>query len=399
MSDDNPNKNPVEDHGQHNEIDDVSGVETTGHSWDGLKELNNPLPRWWVWVFIVTILWSIWYFVIYPSWPVPGGATEGTSGYTQYKELSESQAEIVKRQSAYLERFSGASLQDIMNDPELYTFAIAGGASAFKDNCATCHGTGAQGGLGYPNLNDDDWIWGGKLGEIHQTLEYGIRANNLDTRMSQMPAFGKDGLLAREEINAVVDYVLSLSGSEPQEIAHESGHENTTAQDHLAIGAQIFKQQCASCHGEDGTGLQEFGAPNLTDKIWLYGSDRATIYETVYYARAGMMPAWGERLDDNTLKQLTVYLHQLGGGESEITEAADFAPAPDEDLYHDAEPVSPEYEKTQEIEIGEEAIAPQPHAPVARNIEDGSAPSDDTPTLNTENDNGENSEEVTGSNE
>ena len=288
------------------EIDEVSGVETTGHDWDGLQELNNPLPRWWVWVWLISIVWSIWYFVIYPAWPVPGGATEGTSGYTQYKELAESQAEIVARQAAYLERFEEASLEQIVNDPELYAFAVAGGASAFKDNCATCHGTGAEGAKGYPNLNDDDWLWGGRLSDIHQTLEYGIRADNWDTRMSQMPAFGKDGLLNAQEINAVVDYVLGLSGDEHHGDAH-------------GAGAEIFQQQCASCHGTDGKGLREFGAPNLTDKIWLYGGDHATVYETVYYARAGMMPAWGERLDENTIKQLTVYLHQLGGGEESVS--------------------------------------------------------------------------------
>ena len=283
------------------EIDEISGVETTGHEWDGLKELNNPLPRWWVWVFIITCVWSAWYYVIYPAWPVPGGATEGSSGYTQYKELKKSQAEITARQAKYLERFEGATYEEIMNDAELYAFALAGGKSAFKDNCATCHGTGAEGGMGYPNLNDDDWLWGGKLEDIHQTLEYGIRDNNIDTRLSQMPAFGKDGLLKRDEIDAVVDYVLSMSGQKTH------GHE--------AQGRTVFKQQCASCHGEDGKGLDEFGAPNLTDKIWLYGGDRAEIFDTVYNSREGMMPAWGGRLDENTIKQLTVYVHELGGGE------------------------------------------------------------------------------------
>lgn len=312
---------------EHNkkEIDEVSGVETTGHEWDGLKELNNPLPRWWVWVFIICIIWSIWYFVIYPAWPVPGGATEGTSGYTQYKELAESQDEIIRRQEKYLSRFEDASMKEIMNDPELYAFAMAGGASAFKDNCATCHGTGAQGAKGYPNLNDDDWIWGGTLADIHQTISYGIRANNLDSHVSQMPAFGKDGLLNSEEINAVVDYVMTLSGGE----VHEGD---------ITMGREIFKQQCASCHGENGKGLKEFGAPNLTDKIWLYGGDRGAVYETVFYARAGMMPAWNERLDENTIRQLTVYLHQLGGGEAD--EVADINEEIEEEaaVKHEPEP-------------------------------------------------------------
>lgn len=291
----------MSDENKKKDIDELSGVETTGHEWDGLKELNNPLPRWWVWVWIISIIWSIWYFVVYPAWPVPGGHTEGSAGYTQYKELAQNQAEITARQEAYLSKFEGASFDKILNDPELYAFAVAGGASAFKDNCATCHGAGGIGAKGFPNLNDDDWLWGGKLADIQQTIRYGIRADNLDARVSQMPAFGADGLLKRQEINAVVDYVLTLSGR--------------SQKDTYAQGAQIFKEQCASCHGEDGKGSHEFGAPNLTDKIWLYGGDKQTVYETVFYARGGLMPAWKDRLDENTIKQLTVYLHELGGGE------------------------------------------------------------------------------------
>ena len=341
------------------DIDDVTGVETTGHSWDGLKELNNPLPRWWVWVFLITVIWSIWYFVVYPAWPVPGGATEGTSGYTQYKELSESQQEIVDRQAAYLERFEAADFEKIMNDPELYAFAMAGGKSAFKDNCATCHGTGGAGGKGYPNLNDDDWLWGGKLEEIHQTLEYGIRAANLDTRMSQMPAFGKEGLLTRDQINDVVNYVLSLSGHKAK-AAHGSQEQEGDVVTAFARGGQIFQQQCASCHGTDAKGLHEFGAPNLTDAIWLYGGDHDTVFETVYYSRAGMMPAWGKRLDENTIKQLTIYIHQLGGGEVNDNML------PDEGLREDADLESIQYKKTQDIELGDDAELPQPEHPAAK---------------------------------
>lgn len=319
------------------EIDDVSGVETTGHSWDGLKELNNPLPRWWVWVWMVTIIWSIWYFVVYPAWPVPGGATEGTQGYTQYKELAKNQQEIRDRQAAYLERFEEASFDEIMNDQELYAFAIAGGKSAFKDNCATCHGTGGQGGKGYPNLNDDDWLWGGKLSDIHQTLEYGIRADNLDTHQSQMPAFGKDGLLSRKQINDVVDYVLSMSGTEKAMSHNGHGdHDGDAILASLERGAAVFQQQCAACHSADGKGLYEFGAPNLTDKIWLYGGDRNSVFETVYNARAGMMPAWKGRLDDNTIRQLAVYIHELGGGEADTPEYK--MPAMEMPLEEEAEP-------------------------------------------------------------
>lgn len=289
------------------DIDELSGIETTGHEWDGLKELNNPLPRWWVWIFLITIIWSLWYFVVYPSWPTFSGATTGTSGYTQFKELAESQKEIVERQAAYLERFEKADFEEIMNDDELYRFSMAGGASAFKDNCATCHGTGGEGGKGYPNLNDDDWIWGGQLHEIHATLQHGIRVQgDLDTLQSQMPAFGKDKLLKRDEIYTVVDYVLTFSGGD--------------VVDSFEKGKQIFQAQCASCHGNDGRGMHEFGSPNLTDSIWLYGGARKDLYETIYYSRAGMMPAWKDRLDENTVRQLAVYIHQLGGGEENQTE-------------------------------------------------------------------------------
>ncbi|MBK6896057.1 MAG: cytochrome-c oxidase, cbb3-type subunit III [Alphaproteobacteria bacterium] len=286
------------------EIDSVSGVETTGHDWDGIKELNNPAPRWWLWVFYICVIWSIWYWVVYPAWPTLSGATEGTYGWTQYKKLAAEQQEIVDRQKAYLEKFEKASFDEIFEDEQLYAFAMAGGSAFFKDNCATCHGTGGMGGKGYPNLNDDDWLWGGDIESIYQTIQFGVRSKHDDTRVSQMPAFGVEDLLNKEEIEKVVDYVLSLS--DPQNAA---GKDFTEAQG-------IFEQNCASCHGEDAKGLREFGAPNLVDSIWLYGGDRESVFNTVFYARAGMMPNWVGRLDENTIRQLAVYVHELGGGET-----------------------------------------------------------------------------------
>lgn len=298
-------------------IDELSGIETTGHEWDGLKELNNPLPRWWLWVFYACVAWAVYYFIVFPAWPTISGktgATEGTSGYTQYKELRQSQNEIFARQAAYLDRFEKASFDQIMNDPALYAFAIAGGHAAFKDNCATCHGSGAQGGFGYPNLNDDDWLWGGTLEDIHTTLEHGVRKpDDWDTRQSQMPAFGKDDLLERADIESVVKYVMALS---------EPGDHSDMA------GYAIFQENCAACHGEDGKGTRELGAPNLTDAIWLYGGDHDTIYETVYNARGGIMPAWSGRLSENTIRQLAIYVHELGGGESDVADAQDNVESP-----------------------------------------------------------------------
>ena len=283
------------------DIDNVSGVETTGHEWDGIKELNNPAPRWWLWVFYICIIWSVGYWVVYPAWPTISGATKGYIGWTSHKKLAADQAEIMVRQNVYLEKFSSASLQDIMKDPELYAFAMAGGKAVFKDNCATCHGTGGAGTKGYPNLNDDDWLWGGALDDIHYTIKNGIRSTSEDTRVSQMPAFGKDGMLKLDEINAVVDYALTLSGREKKPTYEQ--------------GAQIFQQNCAACHGAEGKGSRDVGAPNLADKIWLYGGDRKTVYDIVFYARKGVMPTWDGRMDENTMKALAVYLHELGGGE------------------------------------------------------------------------------------
>lgn len=280
------------------DIDQLSGVETTGHEWDGIKELNLPAPRWWLIVFAITCIWSVGYWVVYPAWPTLSGNTKGSLGWTQYTKLRDEQAEITARRGAFAERIKARTLEEIQKDPELYAFAIAGGKTMFKENCAACHGTGAAGGRGYPNLNDDDWLWGGDLKSIYHTLKVGVRTTHDDTRISQMPAFG--GMLKKQEIASIADHVLSLS-------SHKGGN---------AIGATLFKENCASCHGEDGRGIRELGAPNLADAIWLYGGDKASIMQQVSNPRHGVMPAWDARLPDETIKQLTIYVHSLGGGEA-----------------------------------------------------------------------------------
>lgn len=285
------------------EIDQHSGVETTGHEWDGIKELNNPAPRWWLWVFFVCCIWAFGYWVIYPAWPTLSGngfrgGTIGEKNWTEYSQLKEQQQEILNRKATYLKHFSKSSLQQIENDPELYAFAIAGGKAAFKDNCATCHGTGGAGGHGYPNLNDDDWLWGGSLQDIYQTIKYGIRTGNEQARTSQMPNFGE--LLSNEDINTIAAYVSTLS---------KGGS-------HDAKGAQLFQDNCAACHGADGHGNREVGAPNLADAIWLYSNgDAAGIAKQITKPRHGVMPTWNGRLDEDTIRELAVYVHSLGGGE------------------------------------------------------------------------------------
>lgn len=281
------------------DIDSHSGVETTGHEWDGLKELNNPAPRWWLWVFFITVLWSIGYWVVYPAWPTLSGNTKGIAGWTSHKKLASEQAEIIARRGEFSAQIKTHSLEEIRSNPELYAFAVAGGKSMFKENCAACHGTGAEGRAGYPNLNDDDWIWGGDLQSIYHTLKVGIRSTHDDTRYSQMPAFSD--ILKRSEIAAVADHVLSLSGGKD---ANEPG-------------AALYKQNCAACHGDEGKGNREVGAPNLVDAIVLYGEGKGSIMQQIANPRHGVMPTWESRLPDETIKQLTIYVHSLGGGEAE----------------------------------------------------------------------------------
>ncbi|MEJ1156953.1 cytochrome-c oxidase, cbb3-type subunit III [Prosthecomicrobium sp. N25] len=282
----------------HKEIDRLSGVETTGHEWDGLKELNNPLPKWWLYVFYACIGWSLVYYVLYPSWPLVSGYTTGVLGYSQRQAALDAVAAGQAARAVNGKALADAPLAKIKADPKLLEFAMANGKAAFGDNCSPCHGTGATGGPGYPSLQDDDWLWGGKLEDIHQTLLVGIRSTHPDTRQSQMPAFGKDGVLKKEEISDVADHVLSLSGKAPAN----------------AKGKQLFADNCASCHGDDAKGNLELGAPNLSDTIWLYGGTKEKVVETIANSRQGVMPTWEGRLDPVTIKSLAVYVHSLGGG-------------------------------------------------------------------------------------
>lgn len=285
------------------EIDQHSGVETTGHDWDGIKELNNPAPRWWLIVFFICCIWGFGYWVVYPAWPTLSGegergGTKGSMGWTQYTQLKEQQADIIARKAKYLAKFQNSSFDNIANDPELYAFAIAGGKAAFKDNCATCHGTGGAGAKGYPNLNDDDWLWGGTVAQIYQTIKYGIRSTHAETRISEMPAFG--AMLKSEYIDAIAEYVVSLSSK-------VDSSEN---------GAKLFAENCASCHGADGHGNREFGAPNLADSIWFYSDgEKSGIISQIKSPKHGVMPTWAGRLDEDTIRQLAIYVHSLGGGE------------------------------------------------------------------------------------
>ena len=287
---------------EQNEIDHVSGKTTTGHQWDGIKELNTPLPRWWLLTFYATIIWAIGYWIAYPAWPLVSSYTTGVLNWSSRSAVAVELANLEKIRGEKMAALGSASLADIEKDPALLALARARGKTVFGDNCAPCHGSGATGAKGYPNLNDDDWLWGGTLDQIMQTIQYGVRSGHPKTHESAMLAFGKEGVLKPEQIVAVANYVRSLSG-----LPTAPGYD-------AAAGAKIFADNCAACHGDKGQGNQELGAPNLTDKIWLYGSDEATIIETITNGRSGVMPAWVDRLDPSTIKVLAVYVHSLGGG-------------------------------------------------------------------------------------
>ena len=288
------------------DLDDHSGVETTGHSWDGIKELNNPLPRWWLFVWYGTIVWAVAYMILMPAIPALPGLGSNTPGIRNHSDrdlVAEAVADLKTARVAQSATLLEASLIEIETDRELQQFALAMGESLFGDNCATCHGAGGRGAVGYPALADDVWLWDGSLDGIEFTLRHGIRHDDdLDSRFSLMPAFGRDGLLDRNQIDGLTQYVLRASGQD-----FDVG---------LADRASdLFQQQCASCHGVDATGDRLQGAPNLTDREWLYGSSKTAIYNTIYNARNSHMPAWQDRLDDASIKALAVYVHTLGGGE------------------------------------------------------------------------------------
>ena len=284
------------------EVDNVSGTETTGHEWDGIKELNTPLPRWWLTVFYACIAFAVGYWVLMPAWPTLHGYTHGLLNYSQRREVMAEVHQLQTQRQAEAADLSKVSMAAIVANPKLLQFALAEGRSVFGDNCAPCHGSGAQGARGYPNLNDDDWLWGGTLADIQHTITVGVRSTSPDTRQSQMPAFGRDAILKPAQINDLTEYVVHLSGREADAAA-------------VARAKPLFETNCAACHGPDGKGNRMFGAPNLTDQVWLYGPKRADIHDQIVNGHGGVMPTWGGRLSSETIKALAVYVHSLGGGQ------------------------------------------------------------------------------------
>lgn len=281
--------------------DETTGVETTGHSWDGIQELNNPLPRWWLWTLYATIVWGIAYTIAFPAWPLISGATTGMMGWSTRANVAQVIETHEAKNSDLVAQLVAIDMATLPEDATLNRYAVARGGAVFRAQCSQCHGSGAAGAKGYPNLLDDDWLWGGEMDQIVHTVRHGIRnATDDDAHYSEMPAFGD--LLEKDEIVATAEYVFSLSNAQFDA-------------ERAATGKTIYDDNCSACHGETAQGDRDQGAPNLADAIWLYGRDKDTLIETITYSRFGIMPAWGQRLSDADVRAVSAYVHSLGGGE------------------------------------------------------------------------------------
>ncbi|MEO7223993.1 MAG: cytochrome-c oxidase, cbb3-type subunit III [Devosia sp.] len=283
------------------QIDEPTGTETTGHEWDGIKELNTPLPRWWLWTFYACIVFAIGYTIVYPAWPMFSSATSGVLGYSSRAELAKELELAGAAKGGMLARLAETPVAEIVEDPDLVRFASAGGKSIFKLYCSQCHGTGAAGAVGYPNLNDDDWVWGGTVDQIYASIKHGARSEDPDTHFTLMPNFGTDEILSGEQIKTVAQQVAAMAGLDGGSTSDE--------------GVQLYADNCAACHGDAGQGNIELGAAALNDKIWLYEGSIAAIETQISKPRHGVMPAWGSRLGDVAVKELAIYVHGLGGGQ------------------------------------------------------------------------------------
>ncbi len=288
-------------------VDQPTGTETVGHEWDGIEELDTPMPRWWLWTFFATVVISLAYTVVYPAWPGITGATKGLWGWSSRAVLHDEMGRAANVRAPILSAIAATPIDRLGAQPELFEAAVRGGEAAFKVHCVQCHGSGADGvrpGSGYPNLNDDDWLWGGDLEALEYTIAHGIRSPGVDeTRQSMMPAFGRDGILTAPQVQDVVSFIRVASGAEKASRSSRRGE-------------GLFVANCAVCHGVDAKGGRQFGAPNLADGIWLYGGSREALTQTVNNSRHGVMPAWAGRLDQVTIKMLAAYVHSRGGGEA-----------------------------------------------------------------------------------
>jgi cytochrome c oxidase cbb3-type subunit III len=283
------------------EKDALTGKETTGHDWDGVRELNTPLPKWWLYTWLASIAVGIGYFILMPAIPLLHSHSTGLLGYSTRARLAGELDRVASERAPVMNQIRALPIDEIPKHQDLVEFAMIKGKATFADNCTPCHGAAGSGRTGYPNLQDDVWLWGGKLSDIQQTITFGVRSNHPQARSADMPHFGADAILKPNEVQAVSDFVWALYGGRPKE--------GTEA------GAKIFADNCAVCHGDKGEGNPQVGAPPLATQSHLYEGTREAIVRQVTSPRQGVMPAWTYRFDDPTIKSLALYVHSLGGGQ------------------------------------------------------------------------------------
>lgn len=285
------------------ERDEVSGELTTGHEWNGIKELNTPIPkvfRIWLWGSIAI---CVVYWLLYPAWPFVSDYTKGVLGYSSRLDVQEKVADGRALRAETFAPFETLDVTTLSEDPDLQARYEPAAQVLYRDNCSVCHGRDLQGQENFPNLTDGHWLWSGTPEEIEYTLQVGINTTHEDTRYAEMPAFGRDDMLAAAEISDVTDYVLQISGQP---------HDATAA----ARGEDLFAENCSGCHNDGGIGGLESGAPSLTDEAWIYGKDPDAILETLKNGRAGVMPSWSTRLSPAEIKLLTLYVLWAGEGDA-----------------------------------------------------------------------------------
>lgn len=286
-----------------NERDPVTGRETTGHEWNGIKELDTPVPRGVLLFLIVTHIWAIAWWFFAPTWPLGTTYTKGLLGFDQKQIVEEQIVDGQRERAAWTARIENESYDTILADEGLMRIVRSTGRQLFGDNCAACHGNDGRGRANYPDLTDDDWLWGGGPELIEQTMRVGINTQHPDSRIAQMPSFGRDEMLEREQVRSVAAYVYSLTNPD---------YSTPETLERITAGQEVFATTCAACHGEDAKGNRDVGAPNLTDAYWVYGGDMQTIIASVHGGRQGHMPTWDERLTGTEIRMLSLYVHDLG---------------------------------------------------------------------------------------
>lgn len=283
--------------------DPVTGRMTTGHDWNGIQELDTPIPRVVLFFLAATTLFAIVYWVLMPAWPLGVTYTKGLLGIDQRQIVTQQVNDAAAARAAWTDRIANASFEEIASDDTLMHHVRETGRTLFTDNCAVCHGTSGTGGPGFPSLAAGAWLWGGDAATIAETIRVGINSSHPETRASQMMAFGQGGMLDRKAILDVVAYVRSLSGQTLSE----------AEQARVSAGDAVFAENCAACHGADGGGTHEMGAPSLADANWIYGGDAQSVYASIYGGRQGHMPHWEGRLSPVDIKLLALYVGTLGG--------------------------------------------------------------------------------------